>query len=146
MQKAISDRVNTKFHRMLQRLNEDPGPHRTKFWRLLRNLSRKRVGTSTICTADGPLLMAREKCDAFAQHFQVIGDAAPTNRGLTLSARISRSVTEVRTLSLEPNPIPTISRRDVTLSLQSDVLNVVKLLDWIGPFTCWYLCTTHVSD
>ena len=57
IQRAISSLVNEKFSKTVHRLNSDPGPHRRKFWKLVRNLRRKPLAIPTIRTECGPLVV-----------------------------------------------------------------------------------------
>ena len=48
IQEAISALVNERFGRSVRRLNNDPGPHERKFWKLFRDLRRRPMVTPTL--------------------------------------------------------------------------------------------------
>ena len=78
---AIQALVNRNFGRAVQRLNDNPGPHGRKFWKMVRNLRRRPAAIPTIQSADGPLVTAAEKCDALASHYRDIAGDLPLRHG-----------------------------------------------------------------
>ena len=119
IQNAMSTLVNKRFERSVLGLMNDPGPHRTKFWRLVRNLRRKPKAIPTMQTDDGPLVTPAEKCEAFANHFQNIPRVAPSRRTRALDASVKRCIDDIRATPLSTEDVPTITRRAVENEIRS---------------------------
>ena len=105
--------MNMRSEKTVRRLNEDPGPHHRKFWKLVKNLRRRPAPIPVIRTDDGPLVTPAEKCEAFAQHFQDIPSIAPSYRSRGLDASVGRSVEGIRSVLLAGDEVPTVMRRAV---------------------------------
>ena len=79
--------VNRRFNQAVQRLSDDPCPHRRKFWRLARNLKKRPSVMPTLKTENGPLVTPAEKCEAFAtcwRHIMILQALRPLNMVLLL--------------------------------------------------------------
>ena len=113
VEKATESLVNKRFGDAVQRLNDDPGPHRRKFWKLVRNLRKRPSVVPTLQTDDGPLVTQSEKCEAFATHYRDIAGVASTQHSPSLGAEIRQHVNRLRCTPLSANDVPVISRRIV---------------------------------
>ena len=54
IERATERLANRRFGRAVQRLNDDPGSHRRKFWRLVRNIKKRPSVMPTLQTENGP--------------------------------------------------------------------------------------------
>ena len=74
MQEEITKHTNNRFSRELQKINEDPGPHCKKYWKLVKNLKLRPTGIPAHQIDGTRLVTNLEKSEAFADHFQSIHD------------------------------------------------------------------------
>lgn len=68
--------VNKKFGEAVSRTNQDPGPHRRKFWRLTKVLKNRPRSIPTLKVNGQHLITDQEKSEAFADHFDGVQTAA----------------------------------------------------------------------
>ena len=116
-QREITRLTNERFGRAVQKINDDPGPYRKKYWKLVRYLkSRPSSGTPILLVNGNKLVTNQEKSEALANHFQSIHDDPANGR----PNRHSRDIEATRReLDNDPisNNIPPIRLSDLEMEL-----------------------------
>lgn len=105
------DHVNKQFSKSIEKINEDPGPNRRKFWKLTRFMKNRPKQIPAITNEGAKLITEEEKAVAFADHFKSVHEATETHLGRDVTSKnIKNSLNHIETSIVEDSTVPLIQR------------------------------------
>lgn len=113
IQSEITKLTNKRFADAVEKIDEDPGPFRRKYWKLIRYLKTKPRGIPVLEVDGVKLATNAEKGNAFANHFEGIHNSAAETRPNRLSRTVEATRRVVQDTNLHSCHIPLLRNIDV---------------------------------
>lgn len=102
--------INQKFGDAISEIDANPGPNRKKFWKITKFLKNRPKAIPALVNDNVRLITDKEKCDAFANHFQQVHEATSTTLGRDItSKKVKASMAQIESAVIEPHSIPAVT-------------------------------------
>lgn len=106
----IREHTNSMFEHAIEKIDQNPGPYRKKFWRITRFMKNRPKALPVLKKGNQLLVTDQEKCEAFADHFEAVHDATDNIlRNDVTSKRIKTSLKQIGDSHTDPQSVPVIT-------------------------------------
>lgn len=113
VQAEIAAVVNNKFATAMENISNDPGPHKHKLWRVVKNFKQRPSGTPQLVENGTKLITDSEKAEAFSRHYHQVFETAANHPNDHNGRKVRAAANRLRRTTVNPDDIPRITLRDV---------------------------------